>query len=104
MAEFFPAVPELRGRALGLVETMGLVAGAEAADAMVKAANVELISKQQVGGGLITILVVGDVGAVKAAVDADSAAASRVGRVVSAHVIARPHADIPAILLRPAVR
>jgi ethanolamine utilization protein EutM len=104
MAEFFPAVPELRGRALGLVETMGLVAGTEAADAMVKAANVELISKQQVGGGLITILVAGDVGAVKAAVDAGSAAASRVGRVVSAHVIARPHADIPAILLRPSVR
>jgi ethanolamine utilization protein EutM len=104
MAEFFPAVPELRGRALGLVETMGLVAGTEAADAMVKAANVELISKQQVGGGLITILVAGDVGAVKAAVDAGSAAASRVGRVVSAHVIARPHSDIPAILLRPSVR
>ncbi|HZE67258.1 MAG TPA: BMC domain-containing protein [Sporichthyaceae bacterium] len=104
MAEFFPSVPDLRGRALGLVETMGLVAGAEAADAMVKAANVELISKQQVGGGLICILVAGDVGAVKAAVDAGNAAGSRVGRVVSAHVIPRPHADIPGILLRPSVR
>ena len=104
MPEFFPSVPELKGRALGLVETMGLVAGTEAADAMVKAANVELISRQQVGGGLITILVAGDVGAVKAAVDAGNAAASRVGRVVSAHVIARPHADIPALLLRPNIR
>jgi ethanolamine utilization protein EutM len=104
MAEFFPSVPELAGRALGLVETMGLVAGTEAADAMVKAANVELISKQQVGGGLICILVAGDVGAVKAAVDAGAAAALRVGSVKSAHVIPRPHADIPAILLRPSVR
>lgn len=104
MAEFFPSVPDLKGRALGLVETMGLVAGTEAADAMVKAANVELLSKQQVGGGLIAILVVGDVGAVKAAVDAGKAAGERVGRVVSAHVIPRPHADIPAILLRPSVR
>ena len=104
MAEFYPAVPELRGRALGFVETMGLVAGTEAADAMVKAANVELISKQQVGGGLIAIIVAGDVGAVKAAVDAGEAAGNRVGRVVSAHVIARPHADIPALLLRPSVR
>lgn len=103
-AQFYPSVPELKGRALGLVETMGLVAGTEAADAMVKAANVELLSKQQVGGGLITILVAGDVGAVKAAVDAGAAAASRVGQVKSAHVIPRPHEDIPAILLRPSVR
>lgn len=104
MAEFFPSVPDLKGRALGLVETMGLVAGTEAADAMTKAANVELLSKQQVGGGLICILVTGDVGAVKAAVEAGAAAASRVGRVVSAHVIPRPHDDIPGILLRPSVR
>ena len=104
MAEFYPSVPELKGRAIGFVETMGLVAGTEAADAMVKAANVELISKQQVGGGLICIIVAGDVGAVKAAVDAGAAAGNRVGRVVSAHVIPRPHADIPGILLRPSVR
>lgn len=104
MAEFYPAVPELKGRALGFVETMGLVAGLEAADAMVKAANVELVSKQQVGGGIITIIVAGDVGAVKAAVDAGAAAANRVGRVVSAHVIARPHAETSPLLLRPPVR
>ena len=104
MAEFYPSVPALKGRALGFVETMGLVAGTEAADAMVKAANVELVSKQQVGGGLICIIVAGDVGAVKAAVDAGAAAGNRVGRVVSAHIIPRPHADIPAILLRPSVR
>ncbi len=104
MVEFYPSVPDLNGRALGFVETMGLVAGTEAADAMVKSANVELLSKQQVGGGLIAIIVVGDVGAVKASVDAGAAAASRVGKVVSAHVIARPHGDIAALLLRPSVR
>jgi ethanolamine utilization protein EutM len=76
----------------------------EAADAMIKAANVTLVSKQQVGGGLITIIVAGDVGAVKAAVDAGAAAASAVGRVASAHVIARPHGDIAGLLLRPSVR
>ena len=77
----------LRGQALGFVETMGLVAATEAADAMIKSANVHLVSKQQVGGGLITIIVSGDVGAVQAAVDAGTAAATVVGRVVSAHVI-----------------
>jgi len=97
-------IPDLEGQALGLVETMGLVAATEAADAMVKSANVRLVSKQQVGGGLITILVTGDVGAVKAAVDAGRAAASAVGRVVSAHVIPRPHGEIPDILERPPVR
>ena len=104
MAEFYPAVPDLAGRAIGFVETMGLVAGIEAADAMMKAANVEMVSRQQVGGGIITIIVAGDVGAVKASVDAGAAAASAVGRVVSAHVIARPQGDIAALLLRPSVR
>jgi ethanolamine utilization protein EutM len=92
------------GQALGLVETMGLVAATEAADAMVKAANVRLVGRQQPGGGLITIIVEGDVGAVKAAVDAGSAAAAVVGRVVSSHVIPRPHDEIPDILERPPVR
>src|SRR5215469_15133958 len=80
--------------ALGLVETLGLVAATEAADAMVKAANVRLVTKQQPGGGLIAILVRGEVGAVKAAVDAGAAAARRVGKVVSAHIIPRPHEDV----------
>jgi ethanolamine utilization protein EutM len=97
-------MPDIKGEALGLVETMGLVAATEAADAMVKSANVHLISKQQVGGGLITILVGGDVGAVQAAVAAGRAAAEKIGKVVSAHVIARPHDEIPDILERPPVR
>ena len=91
-------------RALGFVETMGLVAATQAADAMVKAANVVLVTRQQPGGGLITICVRGDVGAVKAAVDAGAAAAAAVGKVVSVHVIARPHEDIAAILERPPAR
>lgn len=95
---------DISNQALGFVETMGLVAATEAADAMIKAANVHLVSKQQVGGGLITIIVSGDVGAVKAAVDAGSVAGNAVGRVVSAHVIPRPHDDIPDLLERPPVR
>lgn len=91
-------------RALGLIETKGLNAATEAADAMVKAANVEMVTKQQAGGGLITIIVTGDVGAVKAAVDAGRAAAERVGTIHSAHVIPRPHDDIASILERPPVR
>jgi ethanolamine utilization protein EutM len=83
---------------------MGLVAATEAADSMIKSANVRLVGRQQVGGGLITIIVAGDVGAVQAAVDAGSAAAGRVGRVVSAHIIARPAEDIPDLLERPPVR
>jgi ethanolamine utilization protein EutM len=90
--------------ALGLVETVGLAAATEAADAMVKAANVRIVTRQQPGGGLIAILVRGDVGAVKAAVEAGAAAAKPLGRVVSAHVIARPHEDIAAILERRPVR
>ena len=84
--------------ALGLIETRGLVGAIEAADAMVKAAQVELIGKEQVGGGLVTVMVRGDVGAVKAATDAGAAAAEKVGELVSVHVIPRPHADVESIL------
>ena len=85
-------------QALGMVETKGLVASIEAADAMVKAANVRLIGKVHVGGGLVTVMVRGDVGAVKAATDAGAAAAGRVGDLVSVHVIPRPHDDVEYIL------
>lgn len=85
-------------QALGMVETKGLVGLIEAADAMVKAANVHLIGKVHVGGGLVTVMVRGDVGAVKAAVEAGGAAAKRVGELVSVHVIPRPHEDVEAIL------
>lgn len=95
---------DVTGSALGFVETLGLVAATEAADAMVKSANVHLVGRQQPGGGLITIIVAGDVGAVKAAVDAGTAAAAAVGKVVSSHIIARPHDEIGDILERPPVR
>lgn len=84
--------------ALGLIETKGLVGSIEAADAMVKAASVKLVGKEKVGGGYVTVMVRGDVGAVKAATDAGAAAAERVGELVSVHVIPRPHADLEAIL------
>ena len=84
--------------ALGMIETKGLVAAIEAADTMVKAANVTLIGKEHIGGGLVTVMVRGDVGAVKAATDAGAAAAERVGELVSIHVIPRPHGEIEAIL------
>ena len=84
--------------ALGMVETKGLVGSIEAADAMVKAANVKLIGKVHVGGGLVTVMVRGDVGAVKSAVDAGAAAASKIGELVSVHVIPRPHEDVEWIL------
>ncbi len=84
--------------ALGMVETRGLVAAIEAADAMVKAANVQLVGKEQVGGGLVTVMVRGDVGAVKAATDAGAAAAEKVGEMVSVHVIPRPHVEVDHIL------
>jgi ethanolamine utilization protein EutM len=90
--------------ALGLIETMGLAAGVEGADAMVKAANVQIVARQQVGGGLVAILVRGDVGAVKAAVDAGAAAAGKIGKVVSSHVIPRPHDDVESVLRRKNVR
>ena len=85
-------------QALGMIETKGLVAAIEAADAMVKAANVTLIGKEHVGGGLVTVMARGDVGAVKAATDAGAAAAERVGEMVSVHVIPRPHNEVEAIL------
>lgn len=95
---------ELQGSALGFVETLGKTAATLAADAMVKAANVRLVTVQQPGGGIITVMVRGDVGAVKAAVDAGAAAAESVGKVRSAHVIPRPHEDVEDILERPPVR
>ena len=84
--------------ALGMVETRGLVGAIEAADAMVKAANVALIGSEYVGGGYVTVMVRGDVGAVKAATDAGAAAAKRVGELASVHVIPRPHTDVEMIL------
>lgn len=84
--------------ALGMIETRGLVVAIEAADAMVKAANVTLVGKEQIGSGLVTIMVRGDVGAVKAATDAGAAAAERVGELVAVHVIPRPHSEVDVIL------
>jgi microcompartment protein CcmL/EutN len=81
-----------------MIETKGLVAAIEGADAMIKAANVELIGYEKIGSGLVTIMVRGDVGAVKASVDAGAAAARKVGEVISTHVIPRPHTDIEKIL------
>lgn len=86
---------------LGMIETKGLVGAIEAADAMVKSANVQLVGKEQVGGGLVTVMVRGDVGAVKAATDAGAAAAEKVGELISVHVIARPHAEVDNILPKP---
>ena len=85
-------------QALGMVETKGLVGSIEAADAMVKAANVTLVGKEHVGGGLVTVMVRGDVGAVKAATDAGAAAATKVGELVSVHVIPRPHTEVEGSL------
>ena len=84
--------------ALGMVETRGLVANIEAADQMLKAANVTLIGTEKIGSGLVTVMVRGDVGAVKASVEAGSAAASRLGELVATHVIPRPHNDVEKIL------
>jgi ethanolamine utilization protein EutM len=84
--------------ALGMIETKGFVALVEATDAMLKAANVELAGWDKVGSGLVTAFVVGDVAAVKAAVDAGAAAASRIGEVLSVQVIPRPHEDLPGVL------
>ena len=87
--------------ALGMVETRGLIGSVEAADAMVKTANVVLIGKEYIGAGYVTVLVRGDVGAVKAATDAGAAAARRVGELVSVHVIPRPHTEVERILPKP---
>jgi microcompartment protein CcmL/EutN len=84
--------------ALGMIETKGLVGAIEAADAMVKAANVILVGYEKIGSGLVTVMVRGDVGAIKAATDAGAAAAQKVGEVVSVHVIPRPHTDVEKIL------
>ena len=84
--------------ALGMVETRGLVAAIEAADAMVKAANVELIGTEKIGSGLVSVMVRGDVGAVKSAVEAGGAAASKLGEIIATHVIPRPHGDVEKIL------
>src|SRR6266700_3688496 len=84
--------------ALGMIETKGLIGSVEAADAMVKAANVILVGKEYIGAGYVTVMVRGDVGAVKAATDAGAAAARRVGELVSVHVIPRPHAEVEKIL------
>ena len=84
--------------ALGMVETRGLDAAVEAADAMVKAANVTLVGTQKIGSGLVTVMVRGDVGAVKSATEAGNAAAARLGEVIAVHVIPRPHSDVEKIL------
>lgn len=84
--------------ALGMVETIGEIGAIEAADAMVKAANVKLIGKEKIGSGYVTVMVRGDVGAVKAAVEAGAVAAQRVGELKSVHVIPRPHSEVEAIL------
>ena len=84
--------------ALGMVETRGLVANVEAADAMVKAANVQIVRQSKAGGGLVSIMIRGEVGAVKAASDAGASAANKVGEVVAVHVIPRPHEEVEAIL------
>ncbi len=88
--------------ALGMVETRGLVAAIEAADAMVKAANVELIGTEKIGSGLVSVMVRGDVGAVKAATEAGAAAGAKLGEIIATHVIPRPHADVEKIL--PAIK
>lgn len=93
----------MRGEALGMVETKGLVSAIEAADAMLKAANVILVGYEKIGSGLVTVMVRGDVGAVKAATDTGAAAAQKVGELISVHVIPRPHSDIEKILPKAAL-
>ena len=90
--------------ALGMIETKGLVGSIEAADAMVKAANVVLIGKEYISAGLVTVMVRGDVGAVKAATDAGAAAARRVGELISVHVIPRPHGEVEKFLPKASVK
>ena len=87
------------GEALGLIETKGLIGAIEAADAMVKAANVELVGHERIGSGYICVMARGDVGAIRAAVEAGSAAAAKVSEVVAAHIIPRPHADVEQVML-----
>ncbi|NMB46618.1 MAG: BMC domain-containing protein [Firmicutes bacterium] len=87
------------GEALGLIETRGLVGAIEAADAMVKAANVQLVGCEKIGSGMVTVMVRGDVGAIRAAVDAGAAAAGKLAEVIAAHVIPRPHTDLERTIL-----
>ena len=89
---------DVSSEALGMVETKGLIGSIEAADAMVKAANVVLVGKEYIGQGYVTVMIRGDVGAVKAATDAGAAAARRVGELVAVHVIPRPHSEVEKIL------
>ncbi len=91
----------MAAEALGMVETRGLIGSVEAADAMVKAANVVLVGKEYIGAGYVTVMVRGDVGAVKAATDAGAAAARRVGELVSVHVIPRPHNEVEKVIPKP---
>ena len=91
-------VRKMAQEALGMIETRGLVAAIEAADSMLKAANVELVGTEKIGSGLVSVMVRGDVGAVKAAVEAGGANASRLGELVATHVIPRPHSDVEKIL------
>ena len=91
-------VKKMAQEALGMVETRGLVAAIEAADAMLKAANVELVGTEKIGSGLVSVMVRGDVGAVKAAAEAGESAARRLGEVIATHVIPRPHNDVEKIL------
>lgn len=91
-------IPEAGHVALGMIETRGIVASIEAADAMVKAANVSLVGQPRAGGGLVSILIRGEVGAVKAATDAGASAANKVGEVVSVHIIPRPHDEVEQLL------
>jgi len=90
--------------ALGMIETRGLVGAIEAADAMVKAASVVLVSKEYIGAGYVTVFARGDVAAVKAATDAGAAAARRVGELISVHVIPRPHSDVDRVLSKTPVK
>ena len=86
--------------ALGMIETKGLVPAIEAADAMVKAANVSLAGEERIGGGFVTVMVIGDVGAVRAAVESGAAAAKRVGELISVHIIPRPHEDVSNLFVK----
>ena len=97
-AEINKEVKVMTQEALGMVETRGLVAAIEAADAMVKAANVVLIGTEKIGSGLVSVMVRGDVGAVKSATEAGQAAAQRLGEIIAVHVIPRPHTDVEKIL------
>src|SRR4030095_12798310 len=100
LAAFSTSVPFMTNDALGMIETRGLIGAIEAADAMVKTANVVLIGKEYIGAGYVTVLARGDVGAIKAATDAGAAAARRVAQLISVHVIPRPHAEVERVLPR----